>query len=53
MRFFSYDPETTVEGPEFGMGREGVHEWDEAKGSVAFLLIAATDAEIEKSSTLE
>ncbi len=42
MRFFSFDLETTVEEPEFGVGGEGVHEWDVAKGSVAFLFIAAT-----------
>ncbi len=43
MRFFSFDSETMVEGPEFGMGREGVHEWDGAKGCAAFLFIAATN----------
>jgi hypothetical protein len=43
MHFFSFDLETTVEGPEFGMGREGIHEWDGAKGDVAFLFIAATN----------
>jgi hypothetical protein len=43
MHFFSFDPETTVEGPEFGVGREGVHEWDVFKGGVAFSFIAATD----------
>jgi hypothetical protein len=43
MRFFSFDLETAVEGPEFGMGREGVHEWDGARGCEAFLLIAATN----------
>ena len=34
MRFFSFDPETTVEGPKFSVGREGVHEWDGAEGFV-------------------
>jgi hypothetical protein len=43
IRFFSFDQETTVEGPEFGMGREGVNEWDGAKGGVAFLFIAASN----------
>jgi hypothetical protein len=43
MRFFSFDPETTVEGHEFGMGREGVHEWDGARGCAVFLFIAATN----------
>jgi hypothetical protein len=42
MCFFSFDPETTVEEPEFGMVRESIHEWDGAKGGVAFLFIAAT-----------
>ena len=43
MHFFSFDPVTTVEEPEFGVGREGIHDWDVAKGSVAFLFIAATN----------
>ncbi len=43
MCFFSFDPETTVEGPEFGVGREGVYEWDGARGCAAFLFIAATN----------
>jgi hypothetical protein len=43
MCFFSFDLETTVEEPEFGKSREGIHEWDGAKGSVAFLFIAATN----------
>jgi hypothetical protein len=43
MRFFSFDLETTVEEPEFGVGREGVHEWDGAKGCAAFSFIAATN----------
>jgi hypothetical protein len=43
MCFFSFDPQTTVEEPEFGMGREGVHEWDGTKCGVAFLFIAATN----------
>ncbi len=42
MSFFSFDPETTVEWPEFSVGREGVHEWDGAKDILAFLFIAAT-----------
>ncbi len=43
MRFFSFDPETEVEGPEIGVGREGMHEWDGARGCAAFLFIAATN----------
>ncbi len=43
MCFFSFDPETEVERPEIGMGREGVHDWD-ARGSAAFLFVAATEA---------
>ncbi len=43
MRFFSIDLETTVEGPEFGVSSEGIHEWDGANGGVAFLFIAATN----------
>jgi hypothetical protein len=43
MHFFSFDPETTVEGPEFVVGREGIHEWDGARGCAAFLFIAATN----------
>jgi hypothetical protein len=43
MRFFSFDLETTVEEPELGVGREGIHEWDGAKEGVAFLFIAATN----------
>ncbi len=46
MHFFSFDPESTVEGPEFGMGREGVHEWDGARGCAAFLFIAATNVAV-------
>ena len=49
MRFFSFDLETTVEEPEFGVGSEGVHKWDRAKGGVAFLFIVATNvAGLEK-----
>jgi hypothetical protein len=44
MRFFSFDPETEVERPEIGMGREGVHDWDRARGSAAFSFVAATEA---------
>ncbi len=43
MHFFSFDPETAVEGPEISVGREGMHEWDGARGCVAFLFIAATN----------
>ncbi len=43
MHFFFFDPETAVEEPEFGVGREGVHEWDGARGCAAFLFIAATN----------
>jgi hypothetical protein len=43
MHFFSFYSETTVEEPEFGMGSEGIHDWDVVKGSVAFLSIAATN----------
>ncbi len=51
MCFFSFEPETTVEGPEFGMGKEGVHEWDGARCCVAFLFIAAMDvAGLEEGS---
>jgi hypothetical protein len=46
MHFFSFDPETTVEGPEFGVGREDIHEWDGARGCAAFLFIAATDVAV-------
>jgi hypothetical protein len=49
MHFFSFDPETVVEGPEMSMGREGMHEWDGARGYAAFLFIAATNvAGVEK-----
>jgi hypothetical protein len=41
--FFSFDLEITVEGSEFGMGREGVHEWDGTRGCAAFLFIAAAN----------
>jgi hypothetical protein len=43
MHFFSFDLETTVEGPKFSMGREGIHEWDGTRGCAAFLFIAATN----------
>jgi hypothetical protein len=45
MRLFSFDPETEVERPEIGVGREGMHDWGGARGSAAFLFIAATEAE--------
>jgi hypothetical protein len=43
MHFFSFEPETTVEGPEFGMGREGMHEWDRARCCAALLFIAVAN----------
>jgi hypothetical protein len=46
MCFVSFDLETTVEGPEFGVGREGVHEWDGARGCAASLFIAATNVAV-------
>jgi hypothetical protein len=27
MCFFSFEPETKVDRPDIGMGREGVHDW--------------------------
>ena len=42
MRLFSFEPETEVDRPEIGVGREGVHDWDDARGSAAFLFVAAT-----------
>jgi hypothetical protein len=45
IRFFSFDLETEVERPEIGVGLEGVHDcWDGARGSAAFLFVAATEA---------
>jgi hypothetical protein len=44
MHFFSFEPETEVVRPEIGMGREGVHDWDGAGDSAAFLFDAATKA---------
>ncbi len=44
MRFFSFDPETEVERPGIGVGREGMHDWDGARGSAAFLFVAAIEA---------
>jgi hypothetical protein len=44
MRFFSFEPETEVDRPNVGMGREGVHDWGGAGGSAAFLFDAATKA---------
>ncbi len=44
MRFFSFEPETEVDRPEIGVGREGLHDWGDAGGSAAFLFDAATGA---------
>jgi hypothetical protein len=44
MRFFSFEPETEVDRPNIGMGREGMHDWVGAKSSAAFLFDAATKA---------
>ena len=44
MRFFSFEPETEVDRPDIGVGREGVHDWCGAGGSAAFLFDAATKA---------
>jgi hypothetical protein len=44
MRFFSFEPETEVDKPNIGMGREGVHDWGGARDSAAFLFDAATKA---------
>jgi hypothetical protein len=44
MRFFSFDAETEVDRPEIGVDREGVNGWDGARGSAAFLFVAATEA---------
>jgi hypothetical protein len=44
MHFFSFDPETEVDRPEIGAGREGVHDWGGAGGKVAFLFHAGTKA---------
>jgi hypothetical protein len=44
MRFFSFEPETEVDRPDIGGGREGVHDWGGARGSAAFLFDAATKA---------
>ncbi len=44
MRFFSFDPETEVDSPEIGVGREGVHDCGGDGGSAAFLFDAATKA---------
>ncbi len=44
MHFFSFDPETEVERPGIGVGREGVHDRDGARGSAAFLFVAAIKA---------
>jgi hypothetical protein len=41
---FSFEPETEVDRPDIGMGREGVHDWGGAGGSAAFLFDAATKA---------
>ncbi len=51
MHFFSFDLETEVERPWIGVGREGVHDWDGARGSAAFSFVAATKAAgVEESS---
>jgi hypothetical protein len=44
MHFLSFDPETEVERPGIGVGREGVHDWDGARGCAAFLFVAAIKA---------
>jgi hypothetical protein len=44
MRFFSFEPETEVDRPDIGVGREGVHDWCGAGGSAAFFFDAATEA---------
>ncbi len=44
MHFFSFEPETEVNRPEIGVGREGVHDLGGAGGSAAFLFDAATKA---------
>ena len=44
MHFFSFEPETEVDRPDIGMGREGVHDWDGARGSAAFLFVTPTKA---------
>jgi hypothetical protein len=44
MLFFFFEPETEVDRPEIGMGREGVHDWGGARGSGAFLFDVATEA---------
>jgi hypothetical protein len=42
--FFSFEPETEVDRPDIGVGREGVHDWGGAGGSAAFVFDAATKA---------
>ena len=44
MRLFSFEPETEVDRPEIGVGRESVHDWGGAGGSAAFLFDAAAKA---------
>ncbi len=44
MRFFSFEPETEVDRPEIGVGREGVHDWGSARSSAAFLFDADKEA---------
>ncbi len=44
MHIFSFEPETEVDRPDIGVGREGVHDWGGAGGSAAFLIDAATKA---------
>ncbi len=52
MHFLFIEPETEVDRPEIGVGREGVHDWDSAGGDAAFLFHAATKAAgVEEGST--
>jgi hypothetical protein len=52
MRFFFFEPETEVDRPEIGVGREGVHDWGSDGGSAAFLFDAAAKAAgVEEGST--
>ncbi len=44
MHFLSFELGTEVDRPEFGVGRENVHDWGGAGGSAAFLFDAATKA---------
>ncbi len=51
MCFFSFEPETEVDRPNIGMGREGVHDWGGAGGSAAFSFNAATRAAGEEEGS--